>query len=387
MQNAGNLLARSPVAKGVHGGAHALGPGLVGEGEVEQFAETFWVVAYQDGDAGFDGFGALGIATENEQWLAERWRFFLNAAGIGDEQPGVLEQVDKIWIIQRLDQMNAILPTQLGFCGGADVGIGMNGEDGGDIIMLADKVTERSQVLAHDFAKAFAAVRGEDDELFAGGELQEFGGSGRRLSVLQDELERIDDRISRDEDDGFGDAFGEQRGAVSFGGREMISGDLGNEAAVHLLGKWAEGIAGTQAGFDMADWNAMVKAGERSSERGGGVALDKNECGFFAADDWFETGHDARANFVGRLVGLHDLKVFIHLNAEEFEEWIEQGGVLAGTDYEGVKVGAGVESAENWGELDDLGAGAEDTQNPRPGSAGLAQRSAGLGIKRLRGLA
>src|SRR6267154_2408603 len=99
MQNAGNLLARSPVAKGVHGGAHALGPGLVREGGVEQFAQTLGVVAYQDCHAGFDGFGALGIASENEQRLAEGWRFFLNAAGIGDEQPSVLEQVDKIWII------------------------------------------------------------------------------------------------------------------------------------------------------------------------------------------------------------------------------------------------------------------------------------------------
>src|SRR5882724_1460269 len=140
MQNAGNLLARSPVAKGVHGGAHALGPGLVGEGEVEQFAETFWVVAYQDGDAGFYGFGALGIATENEQWLAERWRFFLNAAGIGDEQPRVLEQVNEVGVVQGFDEMKAFLTSQLRFSGGADVGIRMNGEYGGDVVVLADKV-------------------------------------------------------------------------------------------------------------------------------------------------------------------------------------------------------------------------------------------------------
>ena len=66
MQNAGNVFTRSPVAKGVYGGADALGPDLVGEGEVEQVAETFRSIANQDGDTGFDGFRTLGVASENE---------------------------------------------------------------------------------------------------------------------------------------------------------------------------------------------------------------------------------------------------------------------------------------------------------------------------------
>ncbi len=68
------------------------------------------------------------------------------------------------------------------------------------------------------------------------------------------------------------------------------------------------------------------------------------------------------------------------MNAEEIEERIEQAGVLAGADDEGIEVGAGLQGAENWREFDDLRAGAEDAENPRPGSTGLAQGSAGLGI-------
>jgi len=35
MQNAGNFFAGIAVAKGVYGGADALGPGLVSEGQIE----------------------------------------------------------------------------------------------------------------------------------------------------------------------------------------------------------------------------------------------------------------------------------------------------------------------------------------------------------------
>ena len=64
-------------------------------------------------------------------------------------------------------------------------------------------------MLAHDPAKAFAAMGGENDELLASGELQKFGGSDRRLGVLKDKLQGIDDRVASDEDAGFWNAFGE----------------------------------------------------------------------------------------------------------------------------------------------------------------------------------
>src|SRR5882757_6541928 len=177
-------------------------------------------ISDQDSDTALDGFRALGIASENEERLAEGWRFFLDASGIGDKQPGVLEQVDKVGVVQRFDERNAVVAcgsaaTQFGLGGGADVGIGMNGEDGGDVVVLADEVAQRAQVLAHDSAKALAAVRGENDELLAGGKLQELGGSGRGLGVFQDELQGIDNWVTGDEDAGFGNALGEQGGAVS----------------------------------------------------------------------------------------------------------------------------------------------------------------------------
>jgi hypothetical protein len=322
----------------------------------------------------------------------ESWRFFLNATGIGNEQPGVLEQVNEVGVVEGFDEMKTIVAcgsptTQFGFGGGAHVGIGMNGEDGGDIVVLADKVAQSAQVLAHDPAKAFAAVSGENDELLAGGELQKFGGSGRRFGVFQDELQGIDDRIACDENAGFGNAFGEQGGSVSRGGCEVVRHDLGNEAAVHLLRKRAERVAGTQACLDVADRNAMVKSRKRSREGGSGVTLDQDECGSFALDNRFETRHYSRADLVRRLVGLHYLEILIQLDAEEIEEGVEQAGVLAGADDESVQVGAGFQSAEDWREFNDLGARAEDAENPRPGSTGLAQGAAGLGIERLRGVA
>ena len=146
MQDAGDIFSGCPVTEGIHRSAHALGPGLVGEGGVEQFAETLGpgllLIPDEYGDAGGDRFRALGVASENEQRLVKRWGFFLNATGIGNEQPGVLEQVNEIGIVERFDEMNAILAAQFGFGGGADVGIGMNGEDSGNIVVLAHEVAQ-----------------------------------------------------------------------------------------------------------------------------------------------------------------------------------------------------------------------------------------------------
>jgi len=167
----------------------------------------------------------------------------------------------------------------------------------------------------------------------------------------------------------------------------VICGDLGNEAALHLLGERAERITGAQACLDVPDRNAMVKSRKRSGEGGGGVALDQDQRRSFSADDGFETRHYSCTDFVGRLVDLHYLEVLIQLDAEEIEERVEQAGVLAGADDESVQVGGGFQSAEDWREFNDLGARPEDAENPRPGSAGLGQGSAGLGIERLRGVA
>jgi hypothetical protein len=171
-------------------------------------------------------------------------------------------------------------------------------------------------MLAHDTAKAFAAVRGENNELLAGGELQEFGGSGRGLGVFQDELQGIDDWVAGDEDSGFENPFGEEGGTVSGGGCEVVRSDLGNEAAVHLLRKWAKRIAGTEAGFYVADRDAVVKAGEGGGEGGGGVALDQDKRWFLAPNtsvfnNPIQARHDPRTNFGGRLVGLHYMEVLI----------------------------------------------------------------------------
>jgi len=142
MENTGNFFAGIAVAKGVDGSAYALGPSLVGKGQIEQFAKALGpgILPDQDGDAGLNSFRAFRVAAEDEERLAERWRFFLNATGIGDEQPGVLEQVDEVGVVQGFDEMKAFLTSQLRFSGGADVGIRMNGEYGGDVVVLADKV-------------------------------------------------------------------------------------------------------------------------------------------------------------------------------------------------------------------------------------------------------
>ena len=49
-------------------------------------------------------FGPLGLLAQHQNRLAERWPFFLNPAGIGDQQVGPAHQVDERHVALRLDQ-------------------------------------------------------------------------------------------------------------------------------------------------------------------------------------------------------------------------------------------------------------------------------------------
>ncbi len=111
----------------------------------------------------------------------------------------------------------------------------------------------------------------------------------------------------------------------------------------------------------MAHGNAVMESGESAGQGGGGVSLDEDQRRFFTSDDGFEASHDSGTNFIGSLVGLHDVQVLVKMDAKEIKEWVEQAGVLAGADGERANVGASFERAEHGREFDDLGARAENT--------------------------
>src|SRR3989442_3236967 len=96
----------------------------------------------------------------------------------------------------------------------------------------------------------------------------------------------VNHRVPRHEDARAWNSLREEVGACPVRGSEMKKRELGRETAVELLREWRQGVAGSQAGLNVPDRNAMIKAGQAHRERGRGVALDQD-------DVWLRLGEDA----------------------------------------------------------------------------------------------
>ena len=68
--------------------------------------------AHNPGAACFDALGPLGVLAQNENRLAERRGFFLNAARISENQVRTFQQVYKSLVRKRIDQMDSFAPLQ-----------------------------------------------------------------------------------------------------------------------------------------------------------------------------------------------------------------------------------------------------------------------------------
>ena len=51
--------------------------------------------------SGIDDFGALGRIAQDEQWFLKARSFFLDAAAVGDDQPGAGEQMNEVAVAHR----------------------------------------------------------------------------------------------------------------------------------------------------------------------------------------------------------------------------------------------------------------------------------------------
>ena len=92
-------------------------------------------------------------------------------------------------------------------------------------------------------------MAGDEDQLLAGMKERELardlGGEARRFfQTLAHHHQRVDDGVAGDMDRTVVLAFVEQRGAGGLGRREISSGDVVDETAIHLLGIGRVDVAG-----------------------------------------------------------------------------------------------------------------------------------------------
>src|SRR5437588_39823 len=111
---------------------------------------------------------------------------------------------------------------------------------------------------------------------------------------LQNQQERVDDRVSRPQYPFFRYSFRFQVGNCLRRGRKMVRRQMINEAPIHLVGKWSVALVRPQAGFHVTNGNLLVKGCQRCDQRRGGIAMHEDKVGGFATKEVGESSEHSR---------------------------------------------------------------------------------------------
>lgn len=167
-QGLGDAGTRLAVAVGVVGFAHALVFGAVAQQRVQGLGDFFDRCAHQANRARRHGFGAFGGFAHDQHGLAQRRRFFLNAAAVGEDDVGAAHQVHKGQILLRLDQHHVVNAFEQAVHGLLHLRVEVHGVH--DLAIWVG-LCGQGQGMANALkaiAKAFAAVAGDQDQPLAG---------------------------------------------------------------------------------------------------------------------------------------------------------------------------------------------------------------------------
>jgi len=288
--------------------------------------------ADQFGTAAVEPFAALGDVTHHQDRQAERRRFLLDAAGIGQRQGRLLEQRDERHIIERRKQVHAGHRRQRGAHRRGDPRMGMDRQ--GDL-GIGGKVAQCRQDARQPLV-VLASVDGGDDQRAApvdGAEPNRHRpGKGRVAGQPAGDMgQGIDAGVAGLSDRGGGDTLPPQRRDRCRRRGEMQVGELGDRLPVHFFGKGVA-VAGAQAGLDMDQRAARIDGGLGAGEGAGGIALDDDggRSQPFAA---FDEARQQRGDDPGRrLPGLHDVEIAVGGEAEAGQRLMEQFAMLPGGD-------------------------------------------------------
>src|SRR5262249_45818088 len=102
-----DLIAGGAVAIRVYGPSHTLVRITVGEQRVRFVVDLVLVCSHQHRHARLDSFGPFGGLAHYENRLAEGGGFFLNPAGVGQDQVRVRDGVYELEIIHGLGERDA----------------------------------------------------------------------------------------------------------------------------------------------------------------------------------------------------------------------------------------------------------------------------------------
>lgn len=250
--------AGATVAVGV--GDAAVGAVVVGVvEEMRCFGNDFVAVgAYEAYGAGLEGFGALRYETHHQHRLAERRRFFLNAAAVGYYHVGMLHHEDEGQIVQWFDKeyIRMVDGAEHFRYGAPDVGVEVHRIDEIDIRIVRCEIFDCKTYVMKSLSEILAAVPCDKNEATSCSEARYVisGGAhivrercrkgGVAFYLVDNGVECVDYCVAGNTDSIVGGVFCEKIAARHVGGREMESSDTPCYASVHFFRPRGIDIAG-----------------------------------------------------------------------------------------------------------------------------------------------
>jgi hypothetical protein len=152
-----------------------LGHALVSDRVVKEGADfvhdEIVIGAYEMNSAAFEGFGTLGSITHYKNGLAKTGGFLLNASRIGEDNSGLLHQINELEVLERLNE-EEIWTSKVfseNFVNGfTHIGIEVHRIDEINIRVLLAEVLHGSYHADKPFTEVLTTMTSNEDELTLG---------------------------------------------------------------------------------------------------------------------------------------------------------------------------------------------------------------------------
>ena len=148
--------------------------------------------------AGIYGFRPFCRIAQDQNGFAERRGFFLDAAGIGEDETAMMHKVGKGFVFHGVDEVDTFDAGQLFFDYLAYERIAVNREDDFRVLDFFYNLAQRLVDMAHGFAQVFPAVRRQKDNAVVL-EIHIFQSFRRKIVLVIDGLhEGVNDGVACD---------------------------------------------------------------------------------------------------------------------------------------------------------------------------------------------
>ena len=336
--------------------------GLVGIGigeEVFGFADNVLHVRADESEcARSDALWALGLAPQDEDRLAEGGGLFLHAAGIGEDESALTEGGEELVVVERFAELDAGLIGENGSHIFTHRGIRMKREEKVNLGVHFREVLDGKGHRAHGRTNIFAAVAGHQDQFLR--ILWHSSWEVRGGGMANHPLQGIHHGVSRNEDRVFRDVFCTQKRRREIGWGKVPVRKAAEHDAVEFLGKWRVAVVRAQARLHMCHGDFMVKCTESTHKGARGVTLHNDGVDAVSTKQLPETGAEQGGEVPEALAWTHDAEVEVGSDAKAAENLRRHLSVLGCGDREWLKRLGCLQASNHWGQLDGLGARAND---------------------------